>query len=129
MTKEQVEEAEKFIKGFEYGIIATCNAETGPRLSALNNLAGQTLQQLHFATEATTQKLANLRQDPRCEVMYATLEGGQMQIAGKAEIVTDVELKRELWQDWMNEYSPEVPTGDGICIIRLIPQSIRAMIC
>ncbi|WP_321571856.1 pyridoxamine 5'-phosphate oxidase family protein, partial [Parabacteroides goldsteinii] len=105
MTKEQVEEAEKFIKGFEYGIIATCNAETGPRLSALNNLAGQTLQQLHFATEATTQKLANLRQDPRCEVMYATLEGGQMQIAGKAEIVTDVELKRELWQDWMNEYS------------------------
>lgn len=65
MTKEQVEEAEKFIKGFEYGIIATCNAETGPRLSALNNLAGQTLQQLHFATEATTQKLANLRQDPR----------------------------------------------------------------
>lgn len=43
MTKEQVEEAEKFIKGFEYGIIATCNAETGPRLSALNNLAGQTL--------------------------------------------------------------------------------------
>ena len=40
MTKEQVEEAEKFIKGFEYGIIATCNAETGPRLSALNNLAG-----------------------------------------------------------------------------------------
>ncbi len=84
MTKEQVEEAEKFIKGFEYGIIATCNA---------------------------------------------TLEGGQMQIAGKAEIVTDVELKRELWQDWMNEYSPEGPTGDGICIIRLIPQSIRAMIC
>ena len=52
-----------------------------------------------------------------------------MQIAGKAEIVTDVELKRELWQDWMNEYSPEGPTGDGICIIRLIPQSIRVMIC
>ena len=55
MTKEQVEEAEKFIKGFEYGIVATCNAETGPRLSALNNLAGQTLQQLHFATEATAE--------------------------------------------------------------------------
>ena len=87
------------------------------------------MQQLHFATEASCQKLANLRLDPRCEVMYATMESGQVQIAGKAEIITDEALKRELWQDWMNEYSPEGPTGEGICIIRLIPASIRAMIC
>ena len=94
MTKEQVEEAEKFIRGFEYGIVATNNPETGPRLSGLNNLAGQTLQQLHFATEASCQKLANLRLDPRCEVMYATMESGQVQIAGKAEIITDEALAR-----------------------------------
>ena len=125
MTKEQVEEAEKFIKGFEYGIIATCNAETGPRLSALNNLAGQTLQQLHFATEATTQKLANLRQDPRCEVMYATLEGGQMQIAGKAEIVTDVELKRE--RHLHHPPDPPINPGDDLLIVRQIPGKLISL--
>lgn len=128
MTKEQVAEAEKFIMGFEYGFFATCNPETGARLSALNNLVGQTLQHLHFGTESSSQKVKNILADPRCEVMYGAMDGGQIQIAGRAEIVTDVELKHALWTDWMNEYSPEGPAGDGICIIRFVPESIRAMV-
>lgn len=128
MSEEQNKEVETFITGFEYGIIATNHPENGPRLSALNNLTGQSPKQLHFATDATSQKVKNIQLDSRCEFMYANMNSGQVMLSGKAEIVTDLETKKALWQEWMNEYSPEGPEGDGICIIRFVPETIRAMI-
>ena len=128
MSESQVKEAETFIQGLVYGIIATNCSETGPRLSGLNNLEGQTLRTLHFCTDSTSQKVTNIAANPRCEIMYATMEGGQIMVSGTAEIVNDTELKRTLWQDWMNEYSPEGPSDTGMCIIRFTPASIRAML-
>jgi len=128
MSEEQVKDAETFITSLEYGITATNHPEHGPRLSALNNLAGQSLKQMHFATDATSQKVKNIQLDPRCEFMYTNGAGSQLMLSGKAEIVTDTETKKTLWQEWMNEYSPEGPEGNGICIIRFVPESIRAMV-
>lgn len=129
MTAEQVKDAEEFIRGLVHGIIATNNPETGARLSAQNNLDGQTLETLHFGTETTSQKVKNIQADPRMEVMYTDANGGQVMLAGTAEIVTDTETKQALWQEWMNEYSPEGATGTNLCIIRFKPKSIRAMVC
>jgi len=128
MSEQQTKDAEKFIAGLEYGIIATNNPKTGARLSALNNLAGQTLKQLHFGTEISCQKVKNIQADPRCEIMYTNGAGGQMMLSGKMEVLIDPEIKKVLWQDWMNEYSPEDPEGNNICILRFKPESVRAMI-
>lgn len=128
MSAGQVKDVEEFIKGLIFGIVATNNPEQGARLSALNNLAGQTLETLHFGTDSTSQKVKNIQVDPRMEVMYTNVEGGQIMLAGTAEIVTDTDTKKALWQEWMNEYAPEGPVGNGICIIRFKPKSIRAMI-
>ncbi|MCD7898750.1 MAG: pyridoxamine 5'-phosphate oxidase family protein [Bacteroides sp.] len=129
MNANQVKDAEEFIKSRVYGIIATNNPETGARLSALNNLIGQTLETLHYGTNSTSQKVKNILADPRCEVMYTNEDGGQLMLAGTAEIVTDTAVKESLWEEWMNEYSPEGPAGNGICVIRFKPESIRTMIC
>lgn len=128
MNEEQAKTAETFITSQIYGIIATNNAETGARLSALNNLRGQTLRTLHYATDATSQKAKNIAANPRMEVMYTDGNGGQVMLSGKAEIVIETPVKELLWEEWMNEYSPEGPTGNGICIIRFIPEAMRAMI-
>jgi len=128
MTDEQVKMVDEFIGSLLYGIIATNNPESGARLSALNNLSGQSLKKaLHFGTDSTSQKVRNIQVDPRCEVMYTDAAGSQIMINGKAEILTDVEIKRVLWQPWMDEFSPEGAIGNGICIIRLIPESVRVM--
>ena len=128
MSASQVKDAEEFIRGLVYGIVATNNPETGARLSALNNLDGQTLKTLHFGTDATSQKVKNIQADPRMEVMFTNADGGQVMLSGTAEIDTDTETKQAFWQDWMNEYSPEVAAGTGVCIIRFKPESIRAMV-
>lgn len=128
MSETQVAEAEKFITGLIYGIVATNNTETGARLSALNNLRGQKLHTLHFGTDSTSQKAKNIAADPRMEVMYTDGNGGQVMLSGTAEILTDTETKEGLWEEWMNEYSPEGPSGTGMCIIRFTPRSVRAMI-
>ncbi|MDR2916244.1 MAG: pyridoxamine 5'-phosphate oxidase family protein [Tannerella sp.] len=129
MSADQVKCAEEFIRSLVFGTIATNNPETGARLSALNNLTGQTLESLHFGTDATSQKVKNIQANPHIEVMYTNANGGQIMLSGRAEILTDTETKKASWQEWMNEYSPEGPTGTGICIIRFRPEAIRAMIC
>ncbi len=128
MSADQVKCAEEFIRSLVFGTIATNNPESGARLSALNNLAGQTLETLHFGTDTTSQKVKNIQANPHIEVMYTNANGGQVMLSGKAEIVTDTEIKKTLWQEWMNEYSPEGPAGTGISIIRFRPEAIRAMI-
>lgn len=128
MTEAQIIEVEKLITSQIHGIVATNNPETGARLSALNNLRGQHLGALHYGTDATSQKAKNIAADPRFEVMYTDGNGSQVMLSGKAEILTDTATKESLWEEWMNEYSPEGPTGNGICIIRFKPESIRAMI-
>jgi len=128
MSPEQKEIAVDFIRSLEYGIIATNNPETGARLSALNNLEGQTLKAMHFGTEFTNQKVRNIELDPRCEFMYTNANGGQIMLSGKAQILTDTESKRKLWQEWMNEFAPDGPEGKAMCIIRFTPEKVRGMI-
>jgi len=128
MSEEQVNVAMDFITGLVYGVVATNNPETGARLSALNNLQGQKMDKLHFGTDSNSQKAKNLQADPRMEVMYTDGNGGQIMLSGKVEFVTDLETKKALWEDWMNEYSPEGPKGDGMCFICFKPETVRAMI-
>lgn len=128
MNGQQATDALEFITGLEYGVIATNNPETGARLSALNNMPGQTLKALYYGTDLNSQKVANIQADPRCEMMYTNGAGSQIMLTGKAEILTDIETKKAFWQEWMNEFDPEGPEGTTMCIVRFTPEKIRAML-
>lgn len=127
MTAQDKKEAESFIAAREYGIIATSDSKTGARLSALANLPGSTLNESYYATEIDTQKVKNIQENPRCEFMY-TDGHGQIMLSGKAQIINDVESKKAIWMDWMEEYFPGGPESSKMCIVKFTTESVRAML-
>jgi len=127
MNEEQRKTALDFIVSREYITFATDNKETGPRLSALNNLPGQKITELYFGTDVNSQKVKNLWDNPVCEIMY-TDGCSQIMLSGKATVVNDPEIKKEKWQPEMIEHFTDGPEGEVYCVIKFEPFGVRAMI-
>jgi general stress protein 26 len=128
LSEQQQKEAEAFVVALPHGVIATNNKESGARLSALSNLLpGQTLGELTFVTDTTSQKVANIRQNPLIELLF-TDGNGLVVLSGNAKTYTDPETKKAVWQPWMTEHFPDGVEGNTLCVIKFHPASIRAMI-
>jgi len=127
MTSENIHEAEKFITACELIILATNNREAGVRLSLINNLPGQTMNEIYFATDTHTQKVSNLWEDPVSEVLF-TNGMGQVILSGKAVVVTDMEVKKSKWHDYMVNHFPDGVDGNSFCLIRFKPSEARVML-
>jgi PPOX class probable F420-dependent enzyme len=69
-----------------------------------------------FETFAKSQKVLNLRRDPRITALvedgttYATLRG--VELVGKAEVVEDQELLMDIARSVIRKHQPEVGEGD-----------------
>ena len=127
LTAEQRTEAEKFINQQIYGVVGTNNPKTGARLSCLNNMPGQTLDKLYFATDSGSAKIANIWADPLLEVLY-TDGNSQLFLAGKASIVEDKALKQEKWIDFMYNHFKDGPDGEQYCLVEFRPTEARIML-
>jgi PPOX class probable F420-dependent enzyme len=95
---------------------------------------------LYMRTYAKSQKVANLRRDPRCSVLaelgdrYAELRG--VQYTGTVDVSTDVDLICELFADLMVKYEQMDPAhresasagyrakASQMVALRLVPQQI-----
>lgn len=127
LTASQVKEIEMFITAVPYVVIASNNKEMGVRLSGLASHPGQTVGVLHFATELSSRKAKNITGDPVCELLYTDNER-QVILGGKAEIVTDPEVKKAHWQPYMIGFFKEGAVDPGYCVIRFTTEQIRVMV-
>jgi general stress protein 26 len=67
---------------------------------------------LWFATSRSSRKVKEIKRDSKVTVCFVALEeGAHAQAFGRAELLDDPELKRELWEDEWLEYwdGPEDP--------------------
>ncbi|MCD8172832.1 MAG: pyridoxamine 5'-phosphate oxidase family protein [Alistipes sp.] len=105
MTDEQTDNALRFINKCRYCILGTINAEDGVHLSILTTQEKQELRELWYITRTLTQKVVDIRNNPRCEVLY-TDNDNQITLNGTAEIVTEPILKNMLSNVWVKNISP-----------------------
>lgn len=127
LSQEQRAVAEAFINTQVYGVVATNNPQAGARMSNLNNMPGQTLDKLYFATDSASTKIANIKSDTRFEVLY-TDGNSQLFLTGKASIVEHKELRHAKWLDMMYQHFKDGPDGEQYCLIEFRPVSTRIML-
>ena len=127
LNVEQVKTTEDFINSLMYTVIATNNPQTGARISNLNNMPGQKLDKLYFATDSASKKAANIKADPRCELMY-TNGNSQLMLSGKAMVIEDKAVKNAKWIDFMYDHFPDGPEGEQFCLIEFTSESARIML-
>jgi general stress protein 26 len=127
LAPEQRVVAEAFINAQISGVVATNNRETGARLSNLNNMPGQTLDKLYFATDSASTKIANIKSDARLEVLY-TDGNSQLFLTGRASVAGDKALRHSKWIDALYEHFKDGPDGEQFCLIEFCPEEARIML-
>lgn len=77
---------------------------------------------VYFATGASSAKMKHIAANEKgCVYFYRPGEMQGLMLAGNIEVVEDVELKKQLWQDKWEMYFPDGAEGAEYTVIRLVP--------
>ncbi len=97
------------------------NAERCPKQAAI--LAGLNEDfSIYLGTNAGSAKVSHIRRTPRVSLYYHAPGSWQgMLVAGDAEVVTDMKIKRALWEDAWSVYYEGGIEGDDYTIVRIRP--------
>ena len=136
LPQEMKSELESFIRQgipvFSANGMEKCHTVTlgtsrqdGIRLTVINLLKGSGLQEVFMQCNRQSQKARNLLADGKAEVAITNGMGyGVLECTG--EVMDDVQLKTEKWEEWMTQYHPQGPAAPDYAILRFVPHGIRA---
>jgi len=73
---------------------------------------------IYLTTCEATSKIKQIKANPKASVYYCKVnESLGLMLAGQIEIITDENLKEQLWQDWWETYYPD----KKYTLLRLLP--------
>ena len=76
-----------------------------------------------FSTNTSSTKVKQVKDNPKVSAYYSCPEKWQgVMFGGEIEIVSDVELKRAIWEDGMERYYPSGYDDPDHTILRLHPR-------
>jgi len=80
----------------------------------------------YFTTNASSRKLAQIKQDPRAAVYYCLPEQWRgFMVGGVIEVVSDRKLKQKIWRDEWTMYYPMGKDDPDYAVLRLRPGYIK----
>lgn len=102
MEQEAEEKLWEIVEESDIGLVITLGEGGHPRARPMTLLAYDEDGAVWFATSRSSRKVEEIARDPRATVFFLDLEGGAIaQLRGEAEIIDDLELKQEFWeQEW-----------------------------
>jgi len=121
-----LEKVKEFIKEIPWGVLATSDGQkVGARPMA--GLAWNE-NELWCATDASSEKIAQLRKIPYAEYCFCDTAGKHVRIAGPCKISTDNDDKLWLYKivPALKDYISD-PAAPEYVVIRLMPENIRFM--
>ena len=109
--------------------LATINEEGNPWVRYIVGIPGEDLS-IRFVTHLGTRKVAHIKRNPEVHFCCGakTLESTEnyLQIAGRAEISTDEQERRRLWNDNLKAYFSG-PDDPNYCVVIVKPYRIELM--
>lgn len=127
MSREIIEKAEKLIQentvhnkpdGREpYCVLALIDKEGYPTVSTLTPSKSEGLNWITFCTGLGSNKAKRIENCSRASVCFHTDGAYNITLVGKIEIVTDPDVKQEMWYSGM-EHHFDGPDAPGYCVLR-----------
>lgn len=120
--RNELAELYKLLETFDTALMTTVSRD-GHLTSRPMALQKQALpdSDLWFAAELDSEKIADLKADPRVNLACFHEKGNRayISIAGTARIDTDKQRIKSLWQEDWKIYFPEGPEATDICLIHV----------
>lgn len=121
MKYEVLAKASEIVKSLDHCTIAVIDDDGFPRASSISNIKAVGLRNMWFSTGLSSGKVRCLEKNNKASVCYQQ-EGQNITLMGTIEILTNEEIKRELWVDWFIEHFPEGPNDPNYCILKFSSQ-------
>jgi general stress protein 26 len=81
---------------------------------------------IYISTNTSSSKVAHLSQNPRMCVYFVDAEEFKgFMLGGSAEIIDDMEVKKQIWLDWWTRYYPEGLEDPDYTLLRMKPRNAR----
>lgn len=117
MEHELILKAEAIMKEAETAVIALIDENGFPRASAISCLKTDGINHAWFATGLFSGKAKCIRLNNKAGLCYCD-GNNNVTLMGTIEILTEPEIKKEMWADWFINHFPGGVTDPKYCILR-----------
>ncbi len=111
--------AEEVLARCEEVTLASVNAAGFPRPVPMAIMKKIGFSEVWMSTGADSEKTAEFRENPKAGLCYSS-KGDSVAMRGSVEIVTDDELRKEMWKDWMKYHFTGGPTDPNYVLLRFV---------
>ena len=105
------------MKNADVATIAKIDDKGYPRASTISNIKTHELKTAWFATGLNSSKVKFFSQNNKASVCYRD-GGNNITLIGTIEILTDPELKKQLWLDLFINHFPGGVSDPNYCILK-----------
>ena len=111
------EKAISILTECDTAMLASVTEEGYPRPVPMGKIKADGISQIWFSTGMFSDKTIQFQLNPKAGVCF--MKGGDsIVLTGKVEIVSDMEIKKALWSDWMFAHFPGGVIDPSYCILK-----------
>lgn len=119
-----MKDAEKTIGGIidksSVSIISSVDGEGFPNTKAMLRPRKRVgIKEIYFSTNTSSMRVAQYRENPRaCLYFFDRRFFRGVMLRGTMEVLTDTDIKKEIWQEGDDLYYPQGITDPDYCVLR-----------
>lgn len=98
-------------------VLTSVNKEGYPRPIPMSKIKSEDISCIWFSTGLDSVKTQDFLSNPKAGVCFQE-NGNSVALTGSVEVITDPELKKELWQDWFIAHFPLGPTDPNYVLLK-----------
>lgn len=98
-------------------ILTSVNKEGYPRPVPMSKIKSEDISCIWFSTGLDSVKTQDFLSNPKAGVCFQE-NGNSVALTGTVKVITDPELKKELWQDWFIAHFPQGPTDPNYVLLK-----------
>jgi general stress protein 26 len=122
--KGSLDELRALLDGMEIGFLTTVGAEGHFHSRPMQLQRHDQDGVLWFATSLESHKCGDLRANPRCCVAFLK-HSKYVSISGRAELVKDERLIRQMWTAAWRGWFPEGPKEPDLVLLKILPEHVE----
>ena len=97
--------------------ITSVNEEGYPRPVPMSKIKSEGYSVVWMATGNDSLKTKDFRLNPKAGLCYSE-NGNSVALTGEVEVITDAEIKKELWQEWFIAHFPLGPADPNYVLLK-----------
>ena len=109
--------AAEMLQKSEVVVLTSINQEGYPRPVPMSMVKAEGISTVWMSTGDTSWKTEDFRKNPKGGLCFYA-QGDSVCMTGDVEVITDADIKLELWQDWFINHFPGGPTDPTYVILK-----------